>query len=213
MRWKRIFKSAYMSLLKNRMRSLLTSLGIIIGVGAVIVMVAIGEGSQAQIEAQINSLGANMILIFHGARMSGGVSQGAGSRFMLTLDDVDALKEGATLITAISPMVMSRDQVIGGVGNWNTSIAGVSPEYLDIREWELSSGEFFTERDVRAKSKVCIIGQEVVDNLFPDSDPIGQKIRIRNTPFKIIGVLAEKGESATGSDQDDIILAPATTVL
>lgn len=213
MRWKKLFKSAYMSLLKNRMRSLLTSLGIIIGVGAVIVMVAIGEGSQAQIENQINSLGANMVLIFPASRMQGGVSQGAGSHNMLTLDDVDALKEGMTLTSAISPMVMSRDQVIGGIGNWNTSINGVSPEYLDIREWELSSGEFFTERDVRAKSKVCVIGQEVVDNLFPDSDPIGEKIRIRNTPFKIIGVLTEKGESATGSDQDDLILAPATTVL
>ena len=202
-----------MSLLKNRMRSLLTSLGIIIGVGAVIVMVAIGEGSQAQIEAQINSLGANMVLIFPGARMHGGVSQGAGSHNMLTLDDVDALQKGATLISAISPMVRSRSQVIGGSGNWNTSVDGVWPEYLNIREWKLSSGEFLTDRDVRAKSKVCILGQEVVDNLFPNTDPIGEKIRIRNTPFKIIGVLEEKGESATGSDQDDLILAPATTVL
>ncbi len=213
MRYKKLLKAAFKSLVKNRMRSLLTSLGIIIGVCAVIVMVAVGQGSQDRIEQQISALGANVIMIFPGASQRGGVNQGAGSYNRLTLDDVKVLRDQSTLATEISPIVMSHDQVIGGIGNWYTQVEGVSPEFLKIREWDLSSGECFTERDVEVKKKVAVIGQEVVNNLFPDEDPIGQKIRIRNIPFEVIGVLAEKGQSAMGSDQDDIVLAPATTVL
>jgi putative ABC transport system permease protein len=213
MRYKKLMKAAFKSLVKNRMRSLLTSLGIIIGVCAVIVMVAVGQGSQDRIEKQISALGANVIMIFPGASQRGGVNQGAGSYNRLTLDDVKVLREQSTLATAISPIVMSHDQVIGGIGNWYTSVEGVSPEFLTIREWDLASGESFTERDVEVKKKVAIIGKEVADNLFPDMDPIGEKIRIRDIPFEVIGVLAEKGQSAMGSDQDDIVLAPATTVL
>ena len=212
MKWKNVLRVAFQSLSKNRMRSLLTCLGIIIGVSAVIVMVAIGEGSQADIEARIGALGANMIMIFPGASRMGGVSQGAGTLNRLTLDDAEKLAKEATLSIAISPVVTARAQVIGGESNWNTSISGVSTDYLTIRAWDLESGEFFTERDIRARSKVAVLGKDVADNLFPGQDPVGQKIRIRNTPFKVIGVLTEKGQGPRGSE-DDVILAPSTTVL
>ena len=212
-RARRLLRVAMRSILKNRMRSVLTSLGVIIGVASVIVMVALGAGAQADVEAQIQSLGANMIMVFPDWRKAHGVSQGAESRNMLTLDDVEALREETTLLVAISPVVRSGGQVIGGVGNWSTQVEGVDPPYPEIRNWKLASGEFFTERDVRAKSKVAVLGQTVVDNLFPDSDPVGERIRIRNTPFKVVGVLEPRGQSPFGSDYDDVILAPSTTVL
>jgi len=212
-RARRLLRVAMRSILKNRMRSVLTSLGVIIGVASVIVMVALGAGAQADVEAQIQSLGANMIMVFPDWRKAHGVSQGAESRNMLTLDDVEALREETTLLVAISPVVRSGGQVIGGVGNWSTQVEGVDPPYPEIRNWKLASGEFFTERDVRAKSKVAVLGQTVVDNLFPDSDPVGERIRIRNTPFRVVGVLEPRGQSPFGSDYDDVILAPSTTVL
>jgi putative ABC transport system permease protein len=212
-RFKRLLRIAIRSILKNRMRSLLTSLGVIIGVGAVIVMVGIGAGAQADVEAQISSLGANMIMVFPGESFHRGVSLGGESGSKLSLDEVEALQEEATLLTAVSPEVRAGAQVIGGVGNWNTSITGVYPEFLEIRKWPIASGECFTERDVRAKSKYAVLGQTVVDNLFPGIDPIGEKIRIRNTPFKVVGVLDVRGQSNWGRDQDDIILVPATTAL
>jgi len=195
------------------MRSLLTSLGIIIGVGAVIVMVAIGEGASQRIKNNIASLGTDLLMIRPGASRFGGVSRGSGSAIGFTLKDVDEIKERATKIKAISPMVRSSGQVIGGGKNWSTSIEGVNPEYQYIKDWQVESGEFFTDRDVRARKKVCLLGKTVADELFPGQDPIGEKIRIRNTPFKVIGVLKEKGQSAMGNDQDDVILAPATSVL
>ena len=131
----------------------------------------------------------------------------------MTLDDADYLAENVTLSRAVSPVVSAGGQVIGGSSNWNTSISGVSPSYLTIRSWELETGEFFTEKEIRARSKVCILGKTVADSLFPGLDPIGEQIRIRNTPFKVIGVLAEKGQNPMGRDEDDIILAPSTTVL
>jgi putative ABC transport system permease protein len=212
-RIRRLLRVALRSILKNRMRSVLTSLGVIIGVGSVIVMVALGAGAQADVQAQIQSLGANMIMIFPAWGSFRGVSQGAESRPILTMEDEEKIAEDATLLTGISPVVRSGGQVIGGVGNWNTSVEGVDPDYLEIRNWKMASGEFFTERDVRAKSKVAVLGKTVVDNLFPNSDPIGERIRIRNTPFKVIGVLQSRGESAFGQDQDDVILAPSRTVL
>jgi putative ABC transport system permease protein len=212
-KWENVLKIAVRSLSKNRMRSLLTALGIIIGVAAVIVMVAVGEGSQARIEANIRELGANVVMIHGGASRAGGVSRGAGSVNRLTLDDAEKLAEETTLCTAISPVVSTGGQVIGGDGNWSTQIDGVSPGYLTIRAWELASGEFFTDRDVRARSKVAVLGKTVADELFPGQDPVGERIRIRNTPFKVVGVLAEKGQTGMGSDQDDVVLAPSTTVL
>ena len=212
MKWKNLLRSASKSILKNRMRSLLTSLGIIIGVGAVIVMVAVGQGSQVEIEERIGSLGANMIMIFPGVR-PGWVSLGAGSLNRLTLDDADLVAQQATLIRAVSPEITVRAQAISGNANWNTEIVGVSVDYPTIRFYEVEAGEFFTERDIRSRSKVVVLGQEVVSNLFPDRDPIGQKIRINNTPFSVIGVLKDKGDTGGGRDQDDVILAPSTTVL
>jgi putative ABC transport system permease protein len=212
MRSTNLIKVAVKSVLKNRMRSLLTMLGIVIGVAAVIVMVAIGRGSQARIEKEISSLGTNLIIIFPSASRQGGVSRGAGSFNRLTLDDANEIEKKATLLEAVSPIAHTVDQVIGGGNNWNTTIYGVSVSYLSIRDWPLESGAFFTERDVLVRGKVAVLGQTVVENLFPDQDPIGQQIRIRNVPFKVIGVLTEKGQDARGMDQDDIIIAPSTTV-
>jgi len=213
MQAKVILKVATKSIMKSRMRSLLTALGIIIGVSAVVVMVAIGDGAQLKVEQQIASLGSNLIIITPGASNTGGVRGGSGTFNRFTFDDVDKIKNEATLIKGISPVVSSRGQVIGGVGNWSTTINGVSPDYLDIRAWPLQSGEFFTDRDIMARSKVCVLGTEVVKNLFPNDDPIGQLIRIRSVPFKVIGVLKEKGQTSVGTSNDDVILAPSKTVL
>jgi len=208
-----LLKASFKSIGKNRMRSLLTSLGIIIGVSAVIVMVGVGAGSQKRIEREIRALGDNMLIVFPSFSRRGGVSRGAGSFNRLTMDDVDAIREEATQIKYVSSVVWSSGQVIGNGNNWNTSVQGVDPEYQKIRVWELTSGEFFTQKDIRARKKVAVLGKTVVDNIFDNMDPVGQKIRIRNIPFTVIGVLKEKGQDARGQDQDDIIYAPSTTVL
>ncbi len=213
MHLKNLLKVAIRSILKSRMRSLLTALGIIIGVAAVVVMVAIGDGAQIQVEQQISSLGSNLIIIFPGSISSGGIRMGAGSINRFTMEDVKRIQDEASLIKAVTPVVRTGGQVIGGVGNWSTQIQGVSTNFLEIRDWPLASGDFFTDKDMISRAKVAVLGQTVVKQLFPDEDPIGQRIRIRNVPFKVIGVLAAKGQSAAGSDQDDIIYAPATTVL
>jgi putative ABC transport system permease protein len=208
-----LLKVALKSISRNRMRSMLTSLGIIIGVCAVIVMVAIGQGSQKRIEQQIAGLGTNVLTIFPGQMQAGGVSQGAGSANRLTLEDATKLKQDATKIAAISPVVRARAQIIGGGKNWNTSVNGVSPQYPDIRAWKIKDGEFFTDRDVLSNAKVAVIGQTVAEQLFPGQDPIGEQIQIRSTPFRVIGVMAEKGQNPMGMDEDDIVLAPYSTVL
>jgi putative ABC transport system permease protein len=210
---KNLLKVALRSIVRNRTRSFLTSLGIIIGVCAVIVMVAIGEGSQARIEGQIANLGTNVLVVFPAASRMGGVSQGAGSFNQLTLDDAERLREDGTLFAAVSPLVRSGAQVIGGGNNWNTLVNGVSTEYPEIRAWGVESGEFFTERDMVSNAKVAVLGRTVADELFPDQDPIGERIQVRNTPFKVIGVMEEKGQNPMGMDEDDVVLAPATTVL
>ena len=213
MRWTKLLKAGISSMMKNRARSLLTMLGIIIGVGAVIVMVAVGRGAQKDVEDQIAALGTNMMIVLPGTSSAGGVSRGAGSALSLTLDDAESLQDEVPLLTAVSPMTRAGAQVIGGGNNWSTSIQGVTPEYLEIRDWAVTAGAFFTEREVRARSKVAVLGRTVAENLFPGQDPIGEGIRIGNVPFKVLGVLEEKGQSAFGSDQDDVILAPSTTVL
>ena len=208
-----LIKAAFKSIVKNRMRSLLTSLGIIIGVSAVIVMVSIGEGSSYRIENSINSLGTNLLIAFPGSFSSGGARMGAGSFNRFTFNDVEKLKNEATLLSAVSPVVRSGGQIIGNGTNWYTSVYGVNTDYFEIRNWELEYGEFFTEKDNAAKRKVALLGKTVADELFPDSDPIGEDIRIRNIPFTVIGVLKSKGQSGgMGEDQDDVILAPAKTV-
>jgi putative ABC transport system permease protein len=210
---KNILKVALRTILRNRMRSGLTSLGIIIGVSAVIVMVAIGEGSQVRIEREIASLGTNVLVIFPGASRMGGVSRGAGSENRMTFDDVNDLISRATTLAAVSPVVMAREQAIGGGNNWNTSVTGVSPDYLKVRAWKVAEGEFFTEKDMLSSSKVAVLGRTVADELFPGQDPIGGRVQIGNIPFRVIGVMQERGQDPMGHDADDIILAPATTVL
>ncbi len=208
-----MYKVALKSILKNRMRSLLTSLGIIIGVCSVIVMVAMGKGSQVTIEKQIASLGSNLIIVFPGSSSMGGVHHGEGSNNRLTLENADSIKEKSVFISKISPLVNANAQIVSQYGNWNCQIQGVSETYPEIRNWEIKFGSWFTERDVQAKKKVAVIGKTVVDNLFPGKDPIGEKIRINNTPFTVIGVVKEKGQNAMGNDQDNIIFSPSTTVL
>lgn len=211
MRFMKIQKIAFQSIMKNRMRSILTSLGIIIGVCSVIVMVAVGQGSSLAIETQINGLGTNLLMVFPSHRSMGGVSGGAGSRNNLTSKDVDKIRAQAQYVQYVSASVRSNGQIIGGVGNWSTSIEGVDPDFLSIKSWEMEEGEFFTEKDVKSKKKVCVLGKTVADELFPDMSVVGQKVRIRNTPFIVLGVLAEKGQTNMG-DQDDTILAPSSTV-
>ncbi len=214
MKWSNLQKVAIKSLLKNKMRSLLTSLGVIIGVSSVIVMVAIGEGSQRRIQQSFSSMGTNMLMISPNWHRTQGVSQGAsGSRYRLSYDDIDYIKESCPNVAAVSAIIRSSGQLIGGIGNWSSSVEGVDPGYFEIRDWELTSGTIFTNRDVESKKKVCIIGQTIANELFPYEDPVGKKLRIRNIPFKIIGVLAEKGDNSWGQDQDDVVLAPSKTVL
>jgi putative ABC transport system permease protein len=207
-----LVKVAWQSILKNTMRTLLTMLGIIIGVAAVIVMVAVGQGAQERIKQQIQNLGTNMIVITPGSTSQGGVSQGAQTFNRLTVDNVTTLRRESTLVSAISPVIMSFTQAIGGQGNWRTHINGVSTDYQVIRDWHVDSGSFFSMPDERAARKVAVIGHTVAVNLFPNSDPVGQEIQLRNVPFKIIGVLTEKGQTADGNDQDDVVLIPYTTM-
>jgi len=209
----KLIRASFKSILKNRLRSLLTSLGIIIGVSAVIVMVAIGEGSQAQIEENINSLGTNLIVAFPGSSQSGGVHLGAGSMTRFTFDDIKAIEREAALIDAVSPVIRYGAQIIGGSGNWASAIYGVTPDYFKIRNWEIEYGDYFTEKDVTSNRKVALLGKTVANQLFPGEDPTGQTVRIRNIPFTVAGVLKAKGQAGMGEDQDDVILAPATTVL
>ena len=208
-----LLKVALKSIFKNKMRSFLTSLGIIIGVCSVIVMVGVGKGSQQKIEDSISSLGTNLILIFPNHARFGGINSSRTSRRSLNPDDTEYLVEHGENFLAVSGSVRSMNQVIGGVSNWNTTVEGVDPGYLEIKSWDLKSGTFFTQRDNNSKKKVCVLGQTVADELYPDMDAVGQKIRIGNKPFKVIGVLEEKGETSMGNDQDDIILAPTNTVL
>jgi putative ABC transport system permease protein len=205
-------KVATSSILKNKMRTLLTMLGIIIGVGAVILMVAIGQGAQGQIRSQIEGLGTNLLVISPGASTTGGVSRGAGSFNRLTVEDVEKLQRESILLAGVSPVISSGAQIIGGQGNWRGRINGVSTDYGSIRDWETTSGSFFDETDLRQARRVVVIGQTVKDQLWPDSDPVGERVQIRNVPVQVIGVLAPKGQSAEGNDQDDVILAPYTTV-
>ncbi len=203
---------AAQSILKNKMRSLLTMLGIIIGVGAVILLVAIGQGAQSRIQQQIENLGTNMLVISPGSSSQGGVSRGMGSFNRLKVDDVEKLQRESFLLAAVSPVVATGGQIVGGQGNWRSRINGVSVEYLAIRDWDVEFGRNFDASEVRSMKKVVLLGRTVAENLFPGQDPVGQQVRIRNVPFQIIGVLAEKGQTPEGSDMDDVILAPYSTV-
>lgn len=203
---------AFRSIMKNRMRSILTMLGIIIGVGSVIIMVSIGRGTQVDIESRITSMGTNLLTIFPGSGQFRGVQAGAGSLTTLTMGDVDKIKRDSAMVKSISPVIRTAGQVIAEGANWQTRIYGVSPDYIEIRNLALKEGNFFTEHDVRGKAKVAVVGKTVAEKLFNSQSPIGKKIRVGNVPFAIIGLLEEKGQGPMG-DEDDIILAPSSTVL
>jgi putative ABC transport system permease protein len=208
-----ILLSAFRALRRNKMRSFLTMLGIIIGVAAVIAMLAIGQGAEYSVKQQIAALGTNVLIVFPGSQQQGGLRAGSGTMTTLTEDDAMAIQKECPAVAFVSPGTRSGGQVIAGNLNWATSIEGTGQDYLEIRQWTIEYGEYFSEQDVKAASKVCVLGRTVADNLFPESSPVGQNVRIRNVPFKVLGVLSKKGQNAMGQDQDDIILAPYTTVL
>ena len=215
MNYSNLFKIALRAIAANKMRSFLTALGIIIGVASVITMLAIGQGSKKSIQANIAEMGSNMIMISPGAdRGPGGVRQDASSMETLKLTDYQALKDECNYIKGISPTVNSSGQWIYGNNNTPSSIYGVNLDYLDIRQLSVSDGEMFTEADIKASAKVCVLGQTIVDNLFPDgSDPVGRVVRFNSIPFRVVGVLKKKGYNSMGMDQDDLALAPYTTVM
>lgn len=199
---------ALRALRRNKLRSVLTALGIIIGIGAVIAMVSIGNGAKSQVEAQVASLGQNVITVFSGSFSAGGTRSGWGGAASLTLEDAEAIKREVANIAGVSPEVRDRSQILANGLNWNTQIQGESPDYISIRSWPIAEGSMFTEQDIRSVAKVCVVGKTVVDQLFPETDPIGQTLRIRNLPFKIVGVLSAKGFNLFGQDQDDVVIIP-----
>jgi len=199
------------ALKSNKMRSALTMLGIIIGVAAVIAMVGVGSGATARIDEQIQSIGSNVIIVLAGSVTSGGIRLGSGASQTLSEDDAKAIATDCPAVEAASGAVRGSAQIVYGNNNWATSIQGVTPEYLSIRDYSIDSGRAFTSQDVDAATKVALLGRTVATNLFGDADPVGQVIRIKNVPFTVSGVLSGKGQSPTGQDQDDVILMPLTT--
>jgi ABC-type antimicrobial peptide transport system permease subunit len=214
MKYYRTFKTALRGLRRNVLRAALTTLGIVIGVGAVIAMMEIGNGSSIAVQRTIASMGANNLMILPGTAASGGVSFGAGSVMTLTPQDADALAQNASAVGSVAPVVRARTQVVYGNRNWvPMAIYGTTPAYLQVRDWTtLAEGEAFTEREVRNASKVCLIGATLVRELFGGDSPVGKELRIQNVAFTVIGVLERKGANMMGTDQDDVILAPWTTI-
>lgn len=209
-----IIRVAFRALVRNKMRAALTMLGIIIGVSAVIAMVSIGQGASASVQAQIDSIGTNLLFVSAGSQNVGGVRSGTGDtgNNVLTVDDLEAIKREVPSVSMVTPSVNTRAQLIAGNMNWNTSLQGVSEQYPDIRKWSIQSGSFFIDSDVRTAARVIVIGQTLADTLYAGGDPVGQTIRVSNLPFRIVGVMASKGQDPQGRDQDDIAFAPYTTV-
>ncbi|OGW36586.1 MAG: multidrug ABC transporter substrate-binding protein [Nitrospirae bacterium GWD2_57_9] len=205
------FKIAFRALRVNKMRSGLTMLGIIIGVAAVIAMVAVGAGASRKITDFISSIGSNILMVLPGATTAGGVRMGSGTQSTLTLSDAEAIQKECSAVSDVAPVLGGVAQVVFGHLNWSTGVSGTTPGMLTGRDWQLSSGKPFTDQDVKAGTKVCLLGQTVVDNLFGDMDPVGRIIRIKNIPFTVIGTLEKKGPSPSGQDQDDTIFIPITT--
>lgn len=213
MNYSNLIKIAKNALVRNKFRAFLTMLGIIIGVASVIAMLAIGEGSKQSIQGQMSSMGSNLVFIMPGSQQRGGVMMGNSGSQSLRLADVEAIRMQCPAITAVSPEVRTSGQVVFGNLNWPTSIYGSNAEYLGIKKIEVESGRVFTDKEITSLAKVCLIGQTVVEKLFGTGvDPIGQTVRFKNIPMKIIGVLADKGENSFGQDQDDMLIAPYTTV-
>ena len=210
--WQTFF-IALRALRRNKMRSALTALGIIIGVASVVAMVAVGNGAQARITSQVAALGQNLLTVFAGSRRTGGVSSGLGSASTITLADADAIGREVTDVVAISPEISTSAQAIANGRNWSTSIVGESPDYLKIRDWKLAAGSMFTDRDVRGAAKVAVIGSKTCHELFGPLNPVGQTVRVKNIPFVIIGLLESKGAGMGGQNQDDRIIIPYTTAM
>ena len=206
-------KIALRALRRNKMRTVLTMLGMIIGVGAVIAMVGIGNGAKAQIEAQIASFGENLILVWTGSMTRGGIHTGWGSAGTLSIDDAEAIQREVPGVTVISPEVRSSGQIAAGNENWFTQIVGEGSDYFNIRQWPVVQGSPFSEQDIRTANKVAIIGKTIADQLYPGEDPVGQILRVKNVPFIVVGVLRPKGLSVQGQDQDDIVIIPYTSAM
>jgi putative ABC transport system permease protein len=209
-----IIKIAFRALVRNKMRAALTMLGIIIGVSAVIAMVSIGQGAQASVQAQISSIGTNLLFVSAGAQNVGGVRSGTGETGTntLTVEDLEAISREVPSVSMVTPAVNTRTQLIFGNQNWNTQIQGVNEQYPEIRKWNVQDGVFFSDGEVRTAARVLVIGQTIADNLFPGMDPIGQTLRVRDLPFRVVGVMARKGQDPQGRDQDDTAFAPYTSV-
>lgn len=208
-----LFKIALRALANNKMRGFLTMLGIIIGVASVITMLAIGQGSKRSIQAEISEMGSNMVMIQPGGDIRGGVRQEASSMETLKLEDYQNIVDETRYVAAVSPSVNSSGQVIYGANNAPTTIYGISPDYMEIRRYQVEDGEMFSDQDIAVAAKVCVVGKTVVDNLFPGGEnPVGKVIRFQKLPFKIVGVLESKGYNSMGMDQDDLVLAPYTTI-
>jgi putative ABC transport system permease protein len=209
-----IIRVAFRALVRNKMRAALTMLGIIIGVSAVIAMVSIGQGASASVQAQIESIGTNLLFVSAGAQNVGGVRSGTGDSGTntLTVEDLEAIKREVPSVSMVTPAINARSQLVAGNMNWNTSVQGVSEQYPDVRKWQVQSGAFFTDADVRTAARVIVIGQTIADNMFPGQDAVGQTLRVSNLPFRVVGVMVRKGQDQGGRDQDDIAFAPYTTV-
>jgi putative ABC transport system permease protein len=209
---KSTLKTAFSALVRNRARSLLTMLGVVIGVAAVIVTVAIGAGARASVQSQINSLGSNLIIVLPGSVTTSGARTGSGGASTLTPQDAVAVA-GLADVSSVTPVVTVRAQVVGGGANWSTTVSGVAPTYTYVRQWSLAAGTFFSDADVASAAKVCVLGQTVVTNLFGTANPIGQTMLIKNVPFTIVGTLTARGQSSVGQDQDDTVIVPYTSAL
>ncbi|MDQ3744465.1 MAG: ABC transporter permease [Acidobacteriota bacterium] len=209
-----IIRIAFRALARNKTRAALTMLGIIIGVSAVIIMVSIGQGAQASVQAQIESMGTNLLFVSAGAQNVGGVRSGTGDSGTntLTVEDLDAIRREVPSVSMVSPLINARAQLVAANQNWSTSVQGVSEQFPEIRKWAVGSGDFFTDADVHTASRVIVVGQTVADNLFPGQDAVGQTVRVANMPFRIVGVMARKGQDPQGRDQDDTAFAPYTSV-
>jgi len=205
-----MLSEAWMAMWANRLRTILTMLGMVIGVGAVILMLAVGQGAQQQVQASIASMGSNLFIILSGSTTSGGVRMGGGATPTLTVADAQSMEELPS-VAAVAPSSPGAAQLIYGPNNWSTQVIGTTPSYLKVRDWSMDSGSPFTDSDIRSATRVALLGQTVAQNLFGEEDPINKTIRIKNSPYVVLGVLAKKGQSLDGRDQDDTVLVPVTT--
>lgn len=210
---KECIKMAFEGMLSNKLRTFLTMLGIIIGVGAVIAMVSLGLGMQEKVKENISSMGSNLLIVMSGGRTANGQRIASGSGAHLTYDDAKAIEKNVDGIKYVAPGVQSSYQLVAGNQNWNTQVQGMTPNIIDIRNYTIKTGRMYTEKELTSRDRVCVIGQTVADNLFPEGDPVGKTVRINKAPFRVVGVLNSKGQSSMGHDQDDVVFVPLTTAM